>query len=134
MLTDTISVSFDVFAIAGLITALFALVFVYSVNNRLRADLDKQQQLLRTLQSDVSAMCSGTVSLGEHLVHLEQSTQNLSRRQDEVELHEPSGDNYRHAVRLMGKGVELEEVMEDCGLARGEAELLMLAQRLEKAS
>ncbi len=129
-----LNVSFDVFAIAGLVTALVALLFAYSANGRLRARLEKQQDSLRTLQTDVAAMCSGTVQLGEHLAQQEQRLQTLSRRQDDLELHEPSGDNYRHAARLMGKGVELEEVMEDCGLARGEAELLVLAQKLEKAS
>lgn len=130
-----LNVSFDVFAIAGLTTALFALVFAFSVNSRLRAQLERQQESLGNLQNDVATMCSGAVNLGEHLAHLQQSMQKLSRRQDELELKGPSsGDNYRHAARLMGKGIELEEVMEDCGLARGEAELLALAQRLEKAS
>jgi len=129
-----LNVSFDVFAIAGLVTALVALVFAHSVNGRLRARLEKQQDALKTLQADVAAMCSGAVKLGEHLAQQEQRLQTLSRRQDDLELHEPSGDNYRHAARLMGKGAELEEVMDDCGLARGEAELLVLAQKLEKAS
>ena len=130
-----LNVSFDVFAIAGLVTALVALVFAFSVNSRLRAQMAKQQESLGNLQNDVATLCSGAVNLGEHLAHLQQSTQKLGRRQDELELKGPSsGDNYRHAARLMGKGVELEEVMEDCGLARGEAELLVLAQRLEKAS
>jgi len=129
-----LSVSFDVFAIAGLVTALVALVFAHAANGRLRARLEKQQDTLKTLQADMAAMCSGAVKLGEHLAQQEQRLQTLSRRQDDLELHEPSGDNYRHAARLMGKGAELEEVMEDCGLARGEAELLVLAQKLEKAS
>ncbi len=129
-----LNVSFDVFAIAGLVTALVALVFAHSVNGRLRARLEKQQDALKTLQADVAAMCSGAVKLGERLAQQEQRLQTLSRRQDDLELHEPSGDTYRHAARLMGKGAELEEVMEDCGLARGEAELLVLAQKLEKAS
>ncbi len=129
-----LSVSFDVFAIAGLVTALGALLFAYAANGRLRARSEKQQDILKALQADVAVMCSGAVKLGEHLAQQEQRLRMLGRRQDELELHEPSGDNYRHAARLMGKGVELEEVMEDCGLARGEAELLVLAQKLEKAS
>ncbi len=129
-----LNVSFDVFAIAGLVTALVALVFAHAANGRLRARLEKQQDVLKALQADVAAMCAGAVKVGERLAQQEQRLQALGRRQDELELHEPSGDNYRHAARLMGKGAELEEVMEDCGLARGEAELLVLAQKLEKAS
>ena len=129
-----LDISFDVFAIAGLLTALLALVYAFTANARLRGELDRQGEALEGLQRDVAAMCSGTVNVGEHLARLEQRVQALGRRQDELELHEPSADTYRHAARLMGKGIELEEVMEDCGLARGEAELLVLAQKLEKAS
>jgi len=127
-----LSLSLDVFAIAGLATALLALLYAHAANSRLRAEVERQRDALAALQSDVAAMCSASTRLGEHLAGLEQRVQTLARRQDDLELHEPSGDTYRHAARLMGKGIELEEVMEDCGLARGEAELLVLAQKLEK--
>ncbi len=129
-----INVSFDVIAVAGLVTALGALVYAFAQNARLRDQLQQQKTQLHAVQSDVSAMCSGAVNLGEHLVHLEQRAQQLTRRQAQLEMQEPSTQSYRHASKLMGNGAGLEEVMSDCGLARGEAELLALAQRIKKAS
>ncbi|NOX76135.1 MAG: DUF2802 domain-containing protein [Gammaproteobacteria bacterium] len=129
-----INVSFEVIAVAGLLSALGALIYAFVQNARLRVQFQQQQTQMQALSSDVSAMCAGAVNLGEHLVHLEQLSQQVIRRQTKLEMQEPSTQSYRHASKLMGKGAKLEEVMSDCGLARGEAELLALAQRIKKAS
>jgi predicted nucleic acid-binding Zn-ribbon protein len=128
------SVSFEVIAMAALATSLVALLMVFSANARLRDRLERQQDALKALRTDVNAVCAGAVSVGEHLAQLEQRAHQLVQRQDQLEMHEPSGQSYRHAVKMLRKGVELDEVISDCGLARGEAELIALAQRLDKAS
>ncbi len=129
-----LNLSLDVVAVLGLVTAIGALVVTYAANARLRQQLAQQQESLRSLQTDMAAMCSGAVMAGQRLAQVEQRSERLSRRQDELESRDAEGQHYRQAVKLMGKGAQLDEVMEDCGLARGEAELLVLAQRLEQAS
>ncbi len=128
-----INVSYEVIAIAALITGLAALLVAYSQNARLRMKLEQQQDMLRAVQADVNAVCSGAVNLGEHLVQLEQRAHQLGQRQDQIEMQEPSKESYRHASKMIHKGAQLEEVMADCGLARGEAELVVLAQRIKEA-
>ncbi len=129
-----IAFSFEVIASVALVTGLVALIFAYIKNTRLQLQLSEQQNRLHVLQTDVSAMCAGAVNLGEHLAHLEQRAHLLTQRQDKLEMKDPATQNYRQASRMMNKGAELEEVIEDCGLARGEAELVALAQRIKKAS
>jgi hypothetical protein len=129
-----IHVSFEVIAMAGLAAGLVALLTSYAQNARLRSQLEQQQDTLRSMQADMSAVCAGAVSVGEHLAQLEQRAQQLLKRQDLLEMHDPAQQSYRHASKMMHKGAELEEVMADCGLARGEAELIALAQRIKKAS
>jgi len=129
-----LNLSLDVVAVFGLITAIGALIMAYAANARLRQQLGQQQETLRSLQADMAAMCSGAVKVGERLAQVEQRSERLSRRQDELESQDTNGQHYRHAVKLMGKGAQLDEVIEDCGLARGEAELLELAQKLDQAS
>jgi len=129
-----IAFSFEVIASVALVTGLVAIVFAYIKNTQLQLQLSEQQNSLYALQADVSAMCSGAVGLGEHMVHLEQRAHLLTRRQDQLEMKEPATQNYRQAGRMMNKGAELEEVIADCGIARGEAELVALAQRIKKAS
>lgn len=129
-----INVSYEVIAFAALVIGLVALLFAYSQNARLRTQLERQQDTLRAIQADVNAVCAGAVNLGEHLAHLERRTYQLGQRQDQVEMQEPSKQSYRHASKMMHKGAQLEEVMADCGLARGEAELVALSQRIRQAS
>jgi len=129
-----IALSFEVIAGVALMTGLVALVFAHIKNTQLQLQLSEQQNSLYALQADVSAMCAGAVNLGEHLAHLEQHAHLLARRQDQLEMKEPATQNYRQASKMMNKGAELEEVIADCGIARGEAELVALAQRIKKAS
>jgi hypothetical protein len=41
------------------------------------------------------------------------------------------GRAYSQAIKLVQKGASVEELMEVCGLARGEAELIAMMHRLE---
>ena len=129
-----INVSYDVIAIVALAISVVTLIISYTQNSRLRSQVQHQQDELRAITADVNAVCSGAVNLGQHLAHLEKRAHQLLQRQDQLEMHEPSTQSYRHASKLIGNGADLEEVMENCGLARGEAELLALAQQIKKAS
>lgn len=129
-----IEFSFEVIASVALASGLVALVFAYVKNAQLQAQLSQQQNSLHALQVDVGAVCAGAVSLGEHLAHLEQRAHSLMQRQDQLEMKAPATRNYRQASKMMNKGAELEEVIADCGIARGEAELIALAQRIKQAS
>lgn len=128
------NISFEVIAIAALVTALVTLLMAFSKQARLRSLLEQQQNTITTLQADIRAVCAGAVKLGEHLAHMEQRTHRLGQRQDQLEMNASGSQSYRQAKKMMHKGAELEEVMADCGIARGEAELVALAERIKKAS
>ena len=129
-----IEVSFEVIASTALLTSLAALVFTHFKNTQLQTQLRKQQDNLHALQADLNALCSGAVNLGEHLAQLEKRAHLMVQRQDQLELQGPAMQSYRQAGKMMNKGAELDEVIADCGIARGEAELVALAQRIKKAS
>jgi hypothetical protein len=84
------------------------------------------------MQSDLNAMCSGAVGIGEHLTKLEERTQRLVLRQDALETQEAPERSYRHAIKMLRNGANLDQIMSDCGLARGEAELLMLNKSIDQ--
>ena len=129
-----IEFSFEVIASIALLTSLVALAFTHFKNSQLQTQLRQQQDNLHALQADLNALCSGTVNLGEHLAQLERRAHLLVQRQDQLELQGPAMQTYRQAGKMMNKGAELDEVIADCGIARGEAELVALAQRIKKAS
>ena len=129
-----LSISFEIMATAALVMSLIALLIFHYQNSKLRSRVQHNEESLAALRDDLSALCSGAVGLGEHLTQLEQRAVQLTQRQDKIEMQSPSTQSYRHARKLVDKGADLEEVIADCGLARGEAELVALAHRIKKAS
>ena len=112
-----------------LLMSLVAMAFMY---NHFHQILSQQDEIITAMQSDLNAMCSGAVGVGEHLAKLEERTQRLVQRQDALETQEAPERSYRHAIKMLRKGANLDQIMSDCGLARGEAELLMLNKSIDQ--
>lgn len=99
---------------------------------RLRKMLHAHAQVIVDLQENINAICSGAVGLGEHMQVLEDRCRLLMSQQEKFELHESPDRNYKYALRMVQNGAQIEEVIEDCGIAQGEAELVLLANRMDK--
>ena len=80
---------------------------------------------IRRVQQDIHALCSGAINMGKHIDVLEHRLRRLAERQDQLELRDPVEQTYAHAIRLAQKGADVKQLIENCGLARGEAELLL---------
>lgn len=109
-----------------LVSAIFSFVIFRLMRNQAKQDLE-----IENLQGSINAICSGAVGIGEHLSQLDQRSRLLMERQEKIELNESSNRNYKFAQKMAKKGANVEDVIEDCGLARGEAELVLLANRFE---
>jgi hypothetical protein len=128
------SISFELIVVLALLSSLAALVVTFAQIARLKAKLLRSEQSISALREDISALCSGAIGLGDHLAKLEHRAVQLAQRQEKIEMLGPTEQSYRHARKLVGKGADLDEVIADCGLARGEAELVALAHKIKKAS
>jgi len=84
---------------------------------------------LQRVQQDIQALCAGAVSVGKHLAAVDQKLKRLNERQDQLELRDPGQQTYGHAIRLAQRGANVDELIANCGLARGEAELLLRLHR-----
>jgi len=87
------------------------------------------QHRIHSLEQELGALCSASVGAGEHVVKLEQQVQRITERQDQLELRATSDRPYDQASQLINKGADIEDLMDSCGLTRGEAELLVMMQR-----
>jgi hypothetical protein len=105
------------------------MAFMY---NHFHQILTQHDEIITSMQSDFSAMCSGAVGVGEHLARLEERTMRVVQRQDALETQEAPERSYRHAIKMLRNGANLDQIMTDCGLARGEAELLMLNKSIDQ--
>ena len=95
------------------------------LGDNLRLAQDRVQQI----EQEMGALCSASVGAGDHLVRLEQQVRRINERQSALEMRSVSERPYAQASELVHKGADIEELMEACGLTRGEAELLVMMQR-----
>ncbi len=112
-------------------------LFFYNRNigKQLSLDRCKYKEEIKTLNGDISALCSGATGLGNHLVYVEQQNRRLYERQDQIELRDPAEREYHNAVKLIQDGADIDRLVSAGGMMRGEAELLMMLHgdnRVEK--
>src|SRR3569832_597096 len=113
------------------ILAVASLLLVMEVWRTLRGRRREREfdATARRLRDDMQALCTGAADMGKHLATLEQKLRRVSERQDLLELRDPAQQTYWHAIRLAQRGADVDELVAHCGLARGEAELLLRLHR-----
>ena len=65
------------------------------------------------------------------LFEIEQRNKRLTERLEQLELRDKSNKQFGEAASLLSKGTSIEEIMERCGISRGEAELLSVMHDLD---
>lgn len=112
-------------ALASLGVALWSLVEV----GRLRRRMLLQEGALLSLRGALSAVCSEETANDQRELDLDRRLRQLTEQQEQLLLRDPELGPYHHAMRLAVKGSSSEELMETCGLTRGEADLLLSLHR-----
>lgn len=119
-------------SLAALAVAFWALWLVL----RLQRQLQTERARLETALRDVRSLGRAAMSVGQRLAQVEQGLRHIAKRQDELGLRQeyqddPDAKSYEQASKLLRKGAGVEELMDICGLSRGEAELLVMMHRLD---
>jgi hypothetical protein len=117
----------------AMVPGLIALGFLY--RQALRSQLDmsetlrQSQQRVQQVEQELGALCKASLAAGDHVVRLERQVERIMERQNALEMRLSSERPYRHASELVHNGADIEELVDSCGLTRGEAELLVMMQR-----
>lgn len=110
-------------------------IYQFIVIRRLRAQLRSREDQTLRQRDDFAAMCKASVGAGDHLVRLEQQVRRLTERQDQIEMRTAGDRPYTQAIQMVQHGADVGELIANCGLTRGEAELIaMLHGGIAKAS
>ncbi|PCH61342.1 MAG: hypothetical protein COC05_01405 [Gammaproteobacteria bacterium] len=86
--------------------------------------LQSAHQVIRALQSDVSALCAGAVGVSQHIDKIEGQSRYLADRQDQINANSSDDRSYIQAMRMAEKGMDVDELMSTCDLAHEEASLI----------
>jgi len=110
---------YSLYALFGLL-AIFLLVMSYRFFRLSRA----QATQINALQQQLSALCSAAVGSDERIVRFEQTLMKIREQQSTLDLGQPHQQSYEHAIRLARKGVDVNQLIDNCNLSEEEALLI----------
>lgn len=83
-----------------------------------------QASQISSLQQQLSALCSAAVGSDERIVRFEQALMKIRDQQKSMDLGQPQQHSYEHAIRLARKGVDINQLIDNCNLSEEEALLI----------
>ncbi len=104
-----------------------------SVIKRVKKQTLEYDRKLRLLAGELSQLRKSLVDPINRLYDSEQRSRRFTERLEQLELREKSNRQYGQAAKLVHNGSSIEEIMEICGLNRGEAELIKVMNELDSA-
>ena len=126
----------EMFSLPTLMFVISSVLLVLAIWTLLlaRKNRSSQSRQLENLRQDFRALTSAARTVGQRVLEIERRQRNLAERQDQLDLYESANQPYEQAIRLTQRGANPQELVEVCGLSQGEAELVNLLHRLDKAS
>ncbi len=101
---------------------------------RLRSQTIRLVSELEMLRRDFNALCAGAVGVDKRVLRLEQRGRDLQQRQDSIEQRQkPAQRPYDEAIYRVQKGADATRLMEDFGLTRSEADLIVMLHGMRDA-
>ena len=113
------------------VLSLIAMVFMYRHFNKI---IRHQDEIIESMQDDFGALCSGAVGVGNRLEKAERKVKQLARRQYLYEVQQMKNKNYEKAKTMINRGDDVQKVISDCKITPTEAELILLANRINRVA
>lgn len=108
------------------IVCLVALTLVISLRGRLAAAEAALSNRVEKIEGELSAILDGTLGMGQHLQEVQRDLKDTREKQQQLEQRDLGALPYNQAVRMVGSGAGVDELINHCGLSRSEADLVML--------
>jgi len=113
------------------VLALAGMVFMYRYFNKI---VHQQNELLDNLQKELHSVNAGTAYNGARMDKSELKIKLLARRQYLYETQQMKKKNYERAKTMIQRGDKVDKVITDCNITKTEAELILLAHRMNKVA
>ena len=115
--------------LVSLIIALGASLGCYLLFRRLQQHERRHQALINVLRNEIQAMTNSSIGMGRRLIGIEQKLNLTADKQLELENRDPNALAYNQATRLMEMGADVDDLVQNCGIGRPEAELMALLHK-----
>lgn len=113
------------------VSSLLLTLIVATASYRLYKLNQAQEKSITSLQNQLATLCAGAVGTDERILQFNLLLNQLKESQNTLSLSVPTQHNYDHAIRLARKGVDIDQLIDNCNLSDEEAHLI---DRLHGAS
>lgn len=101
-------------------------------------DIEKKMAYLAkknfAFEQEIKALLNADIAFGRSIAFFKEQINALDDRQAQIENRRSNDGGYQHALKLLGMGSSVEEIIHDCNLSPAEAELLANLQAYQMAS
>ncbi|VAW72033.1 hypothetical protein MNBD_GAMMA12-3017 [hydrothermal vent metagenome] len=106
-------------------------IIFLSFQKRSKKEAVEYDRKLRLLARELNQLRKSLVDPINRLYESEQRSRRITERLEQLELREKSSRQYGQAAKLVNNGSSVEDIMDICGLNRGEAELIKVMNELD---
>jgi len=132
---DTINILWISFAAVSLvcIAGFWALLSLY---NRQRRELEQARRQIESVSANLAALCSGAVGVDKRVARLEKVGRDFRVWQEREQSHDQGqgGNSFGRAIQLVRSGATAGKLVEELGLSRNEADLIVMLHGMKEAS
>lgn len=116
---------------ALIVLMLVAMVLMYRYFHHVA---QQQSETIAVLQKHVSTLRSGAVGVLNRQEKADRKFKHLARRQYLYEVQQMKNKNYERAKTMISRGEDVRKVIENCKITKTEAELILLANRMNRVA
>jgi hypothetical protein len=116
----------------GLISCFIFLVRHHFSIRGTRDGVSTCEKDIKGVQNDVRALLVCSRGMASRVDKQQMHLQKIAQRQDKMEFQSPSRSHYGQASAMARKGASADELMSYFGVSRGEAELIIHLNRLQR--
>ncbi len=84
----------------------------------------QQSKKIKAQQNQIAALSAGAVGLDKRVLQFEQALNKMKEHQNTIDVGISPTHNYEQAARLARKGMDSNQLMDNCNLSAEEAHLI----------
>ena len=119
-------------ALSCALLALVLSVFLFKKNRSLSKKIDAVALVLKEnnkfrdrFKSELHELRSGGIGVGRRVLSLEEQLESMMHQMEEISLQDPDAKLYSRALKMVGLGADIDEIIKECELPQAEVELLI---------
>lgn len=130
---DAIDMLWILFAAVSLICVV-GLAVLLSLYKRQGRQLEQAQSQIQAISANLTALCSGAVGVDKRVARLERTGRAFRQWQENMQNQGEEENAFGRAIQLVRRGATAGKLVEDLGLSRNEADLIVMLHGMKEAS